>query len=114
MQKNIDNKSKERNLQKKKKDQVEEEDIQLNVVENDSYNLKNNFEIESDNGSEDLNGIIKQNLQASNESYNQDIFDSEATFKSIGVNIFDLFFPKFKKIYKKISLLYICIYKYSK
>lgn len=96
MQKNIVNKSKERNFKKIVKNQVEEEDMQLNVIGNVSENIKENSEIESDSEEEDLEIIKTQNLQASNESYNQDIFDSESTFKSIGVNyIFILFFPEF-------------------
>lgn len=88
MQKNIANKnSKEDKDRKISMKEEEEDDMQLNIVGNLPKNKKEEAESDdSDSEEEDRKNIKNDNLNVLKDSEHQDIFDSEATFKSIGVS----------------------------
>lgn len=87
MQKNIENKKhlKEKIQQKKVQKEKEDDDMQLNTVAKVPINKNQESESESDSEDENIEKIKNENLNALNELGNQDIFDSNATFKTIGV-----------------------------
>jgi hypothetical protein len=87
MQKNIANKKlKESKDSKSNNKQQEEEDMQLNIVGDVTRSKKEEAESDSDSEEEDRKNVKSDSLNTLHESEHQDIFDSEATFKSIGVS----------------------------
>jgi len=86
MQKNIANKNSKENKVKKVNKTEQEDDMQLNIIANVPKNNKETIESDSDSEEDETKKNIKnENLNVLNEEH-QDIFDSEATFKSIGVS----------------------------
>ncbi len=85
MQKNIANKNSKENKDKKAHKR-EEDDMQLNIIGNVPKNTNEEIESDSDSDEENRKNIISDNLNNLIDSEQQDIFDSDATFKSIGVS----------------------------
>ena len=85
MQKNIANKNSKENKVKKVNKTEQEDDMQLNIIANVPKNNKETIESDSDSEEDETKNIKNDNLNVLNEEH-QDIFDSEATFKSIGVS----------------------------
>ena len=85
MQKNIANKNSKENRDKKAIKTEEEDDMQLNIIGNLPKNTKEEVESDSDSEEEDTKNVKSDKLNVLNDSEHQDVFDSEATFKSIGV-----------------------------
>lgn len=86
MQKNIANKNSKENKDIKANKKEEEDDMQLNIIGNIPNKVKEEVESESDSEEEDIKNIKSENLNVLNDPEHQDIFDSESTFKSIGVS----------------------------
>ncbi len=65
--------------------------MQLNINSNTPKNKKEISESDSDSEDENIKTIKNENLNVLNDSEHQDVFDSDATFKTIGVNNMILF-----------------------
>ncbi len=95
MKKNIANKISKENKDVIANKKEEDDDMQLNIIGNIPKKAKEEVESDSDSEEEDLKNVKVENLNVLNDSEQQDIFDSEATFKSIGVSFLLLFFYLF-------------------
>lgn len=106
MQKNIPNKSSQKVLSDKKASKPkEEDDIQLNLISKPEKTVESDSSEESDDEEQNSNKFKADNLGTYNENENQDIFDSNNTFKSIGVN--KNFYPIIYAT-KAFLIFYIC------